>query len=186
MKSIADIKVYLDNFFEIEYNLHMQCHRLEGSRESYIDSVYDFFDKAVFLTVEDKFSALTIWPDDEDSEKRMHYIDKILRRRKLFVIEQYRNAKFDSSIEEEGVSSDLFMCYVSDYMEDFNHCYFKRFYIVKIQEELKLVAVDSITKDEGWKEIAQFQHILDLGEFVQAWKIQPPNKMQDLEHYNSL
>jgi len=186
MKTIEDVKAFLDDFFESEYNLHIKSNMLEGTRDNYIDSVYDFFEKAMYLTAEDNFVALTAWSDDEDLESRNNFIEKVLRKRKLFAIEQYLGSKFDSSIENEGVDSTLFLCYVSDYNKITNDDYFERFYIAVMGDDLKLVAVDSMTHDDGWKEIAEFPSVIEMGERTKVEKYDAPVDEKDLEHYNSL
>jgi len=186
MRTIKDVELFLEQFFDREYELHINRNKLLGTRGEYIKSVSDFFKDNVYVTAKSNFSSLNVWPKRKDESKRLRFIDEILRRRKVFVIEHYNGVKLDSTIENGGVDSYLFLCYVSDCNEITNNDYFERFYVAVFGDDLKLVAVDSMTHDEGWKEIAEFPSIVKLGERTKVEKYDAPVDEKDLEHYNSL
>jgi hypothetical protein len=186
MHTIDDVKIFLNDFSQEEYNQHIKRNKLEGTRGSYIKDVSEFFNRTVFLTAKQSFNTLKAWPIRKDLGSRMNYINEILCKRKVFVIEQYKDTKYNTIITNEEVTSDLYMCYVSHYHKPANDCYFERFYITALNNKLKLIAVDSITRDKGWSEIAQLKNIIDIGVFVNAEKIQTPAKQEDLKHYNSI
>lgn len=186
MKTIDDVRAFLERFFRQEHKLHVDRKSLVSSRSEYIDRVYDFLDNHVFFTAEDNFGSLTAWPVDEDESSRKKYISDILRERKVFVIEQYQDAKYDNVIQEEGTSDIMFLCYVSDNHEIANHRYADRFFVAETNGHLKIIATEQIISDGSWKEFREFKSIEDFGQFVKAKKIQAPSREEDLKHYNSL
>ncbi|OJJ17582.1 hypothetical protein BKI52_27355 [marine bacterium AO1-C] len=113
MRTIDDVQSFLEDFFKKELQLHTDRNNLVGSREEYIDRVYDFFDDSVLFSAEHSFSNLTAWPYNDSEEERMGYIKNMLRLRKLFVIEEYKNAKLEVAIKNEGFSDTLFVMRVT-------------------------------------------------------------------------
>jgi len=186
MLTFSEIERFMNVFFESEEKILIHSHKLIGTRGEYIKMVQDFFQNSVFLTAKSTFSHLTYWPKMEDEEERNEYIEEILLRRKLFLIEHFDGAVYDDCIEKGNPSRQLFRWYVSDNSRVANNRYFKRFYITKLGNKLKVVAVDSITRDSGWKEISEFPGILKTGELIEVKKIQSPEKEEDLAHYFSL
>ncbi len=160
--------------------------QLKTILELRIKMVREFFQESVFLTAKSNFSRLTVWPKRKSEEKRKRYLEQILKKRKLFLIEHFDGAVYDDCIEEKNPSRQLFRCYVSDNSRIANNYYFERFYITLLDDKLRLVAVDSSTRDSGWKEIAEFPSILDTGGLVEIKKIEAPDNEEDLSHYNSL
>ncbi|EAY24036.1 hypothetical protein [Microscilla marina] len=185
MKTIDEVKVFLEEFIEKEYNLYIDQYKLVGSRDDYIDKVYDLFDEAVLFSAKHTFNGLTAWSDGDSVKERESYINDILRKRKIFAIEEYKNTKLDSSIKDEGFSNNVFVCYVSHNHESSNHRYFKRFFIAEADSNLKIIATERPSED-GWREVADYNSIKNIGEFVQAKKVQAPADEEDLWHYNSL
>ncbi|MCU0437565.1 MAG: hypothetical protein MUC49_06580 [Raineya sp.] len=187
MKTIDDVQSFLESFFIAEYELHKDRKRGNGTRNQYIDRVYDFFDNNMLSTAEYHFNSLTAWSSKVDEQEADEYIEQVLRKRKLFVVEQYQNAQYRQAIKDQGTSSDtLFVCYVSDVSEVANNRYFERFFVAEANDGLKIIATEQTTMHNEWKEYGEFKSIEDFGEFVQAKKIQAPMDEVNLKHYNSL
>lgn len=185
MKDIDEVEVFLEEFFLKEYELALSALNVEGERSSYMEKVYAFFDKYMIPSVESYFSHLTAWRDDEDESSRKNEIENIRRRRKLFVIERYADAKYDSMITEDGFTDTLFVCYASDNSQIANNEYFKRISISTSDSDFKIIAVEQAT-DRGWKEYKDFRSVLDFGEFEKAKKVQAPIDEGNLKHYDAL
>jgi len=186
LPTFAEVEKFLEDFAEQEYQLHLVRGQLAGNRDDFDDQVEDFFDEKMLYNSESTFSALNRWPVRDSNEDREKYLKHILRRRKIFLIERFEGAVYDNFLKNENPAPTLFRSYVSDNSQIAQKRYFKRFYITAFDGILKLTAVDSITRDAGWKEIAEFPGILKTGELVEVTKIQPPSDEEDLEHYNSV
>lgn len=181
---IDKVQEFLEEFIQEEYELQIRQYKLQdSSRNDYIDKVYDLCDKYLIFSSEDRFNNFNIWPSRESEEERNEFIHH-LRPRKVFVIEQYENAKYRTAINNENPSNTLFFGYVSEDKEKYNNEYSSRFAVTTLNGELKIIAVER-KRGEKWKEYG-FTSVEKYGTLVNKKKITAPSSEEDLVHYESV
>jgi hypothetical protein len=194
MKTIEEVEVFINEFFQKEYDLTKDRKNLIGTRADHEKKVLLFFDEYGIYIMSTAFGDLLAWSQNESKEDREDYLANILRIRKLFVIEEYKNPIFDQSVLNQGVKSEqLFACYVSDKSQVANNYYFKRLMVGESNDnKCKIIAVqskDRSVKDAlAWKEYHMQDEgydVKELGELLNKKKYQKPENELHLKHYNS-
>ncbi len=188
MKEIKKVQEFVSQVVSYEYDFNIKRNKLEGTRNEFIEAVYKFFDAYVFSDAESSFSTITAWAYGTSEESRMRTIAGLCER-KLFAIEEYAGAKYDSVIDNENTSGNLFVCYMGYYIRGvLQNCYNDRWMVTKIDGSYKIVAVECAdsSSPSGWEELREWKSIEDFGSRVNTLKLIPPDDEKDLIHYNSL
>ena len=194
MKAIKEVEAFITEFFKKEYDLANDCNNLIGTRNENEKRVYSFFDKYGISAMYSFFSELLAWPYDESKEQRGNYIKDMLRVRKLFVIEEYKNPELGQSVIGQGIKSEqLFACYVSHKHKIANNRYFNRIMVGESNDnKCKIIAVQLESLGSKYPLIWQEFHmegeepdIKNLGEFMNKKQYQAPELERHLKHYNS-
>ncbi|MNJ90970.1 hypothetical protein D3C87_86110 [compost metagenome] len=195
MKTILEVKQFLEGFVADEYKVNISKLDRSVADEEHDELVEDFFTKyySLFYGSLDIGSMIVRLLDDLD-ETIIEANLEVLQKREIYLIKQYKNTKFGKGILRDG--EDMFSCFlgpIENYQDD--HVYTDNFIVAVYKNELKIVSKRTLDHeykgdklnwgyDKRSVEKADGMTVLNIGELVDVLRLREPDDEFWMKDYN--
>ena len=195
MKTIENVKQFLEEFAEKEYQVNVGQLDSSISDKEHDDFVLQFFNKfySSFYGALD-IGGMTVRSFEGLDEEEIQDEIKSLQTRKIFLIKQYKNTRFGKGVLSDG--KDMFSCFLSMTINprNFNR-YQADFIVTTYQGELKIVSKRTLDHeykgdklnwgyDKRSVEKADGMTVLNNGELVDILRLREPDHEFWVRDYN--